>query len=40
MVLGRNILDMKKKRIDCDSVHSECYVLWRIVLNVEVKGTV
>jgi hypothetical protein len=42
MVLGGNILDMKKKRIYCDIVHSVCYtyVLWRVVLNGKVKGTV
>jgi hypothetical protein len=42
MVLGGNILDMKKKRIDCDSVHSVCYTnaLWSVVLNVKGKGTV
>ncbi len=36
MVLEGNILDMKKKRIDCDSVHSVCYtyVLLRVVLIV------
>jgi hypothetical protein len=34
MVLGGNILDMKKKRIDCESILSLCYtyVLWRVVL--------
>jgi hypothetical protein len=42
MVLEGNILDMKKKRIDCDSLPSVCYayVLWRVVSNVAVKRTV